>query len=40
MEIWAWSNLRREQLAPWEFDMIRLLDQTWLASYAKSQSKP
>jgi hypothetical protein len=29
-QIFAWSQLKRRRISPWESDMIRLLDQTYL----------
>jgi hypothetical protein len=38
-EIVAWSQLRQRQISPWEFDMIRLLDQAYLRISSENQSK-
>jgi len=35
-EILAWSQLKRTNISPWEFDMIRLLDQTYLGICAET----
>lgn len=42
-EILAWSRARREPVRPFELDMIRALDTTWLevaAAMAKEPDKP
>lgn len=42
-DIEAWSRLRREPVRPFELDMIRALDATWLevaAAMAKEPDKP
>ena len=36
-EIWAWCQLNRAALEPWELRAVRLLDTAWLA--ARRQDK-
>lgn len=35
LEIWAWCQLRRRALAPWELRLLRLLDVAWLEAVRK-----
>jgi hypothetical protein len=38
-EILAWSQLKQTRISPWEFDMIRLLDQAYLRIFNETKPK-